>query len=364
MHGGRSFFLWLGLLTAGLGIAGERSLEEVAQLSQAPGNITLTPEGRLIMSLHQFYEPELRVVELGADGQLSPFPNSQWARGKSGRITLDSVLGIQSGRRGVVWMLDNGLRSNVKPKLVAWDTRANRLARVIPLVFPVTPHNSFVNDLAVDRSHNAVYIADPAGGNNAALIVVDLETGYARRLLEGHSSVVPEDIDLVIDGTAVRIRQEDGSLLRPHLGVNPIALDVSNDWLYFGPMHGTSLYRIETRRLLNEVLDDEQLGAYVERYSAKPICDGIAIDRGGNIYISDIANHAIGVIGPDREYRRLVTSPKLSWPDAFSFGPEGELYTVANQLHKSAVLNGGDPQAEPPFYVFRIPPLAAGIVGR
>jgi len=43
------------------------SLEVVAELPFAPGNITLTPDGRLILSLHQFYNPEMRVAELTKD---------------------------------------------------------------------------------------------------------------------------------------------------------------------------------------------------------------------------------------------------------------------------------------------------------
>ena len=44
--------------------ANELKLEVVAELQQAPGNITLTPDGRMIISLHQFYGPELRVAEV------------------------------------------------------------------------------------------------------------------------------------------------------------------------------------------------------------------------------------------------------------------------------------------------------------
>jgi hypothetical protein len=102
----------------------------------------------------------------------------------------------------------------------------------------------------------------------------------------------------------------------------------------------------------------------VERYSDKPICDGISIDRRQNIYVSDIGNDAVGVIGLNREYRILVQDERLSWPDAFSFGPDGMLYTVANQLHRSAVLNAGEQTAEPPYLILRIEPLAPGIQGR
>ena len=48
----------------------------VAELDRGPGNVTVTPEGRIILPLHQFYEPDLRVVELMRDGLLGPFPTA------------------------------------------------------------------------------------------------------------------------------------------------------------------------------------------------------------------------------------------------------------------------------------------------
>ncbi|MFW9257628.1 L-dopachrome tautomerase-related protein [Nostoc sp. CALU 546] len=334
-------------------------LEVVAKLSIPPGNITLTPEGRVILSLHQFYTPEIPVAELTQDG-IVPFPNQSG----EGIITLDTVLGIKSDDKGTVWMLDNGNRGESIPKLVAWDTNSNQLARVIYLPPPVTLDSSFVNDLAVDLTRNVVYISDPTEGNKAALIRVDLNTGLASRILQGHQSVVPEDIDLVIDGVPVRIKQPDETVIRPHLGANPIALDAENEWVYFGAMHSTSIYRIRSADLSNANLSEAELGSKIERYSEKPICDGISIDQDNNIYLGDLANNGIGVITPDRSYQMLITDEKLSWTDSFSFGSDGYLYLDCNQLHRSAPLNAGKDVSVPPYYILRLKPLASDIVGR
>jgi sugar lactone lactonase YvrE len=342
-----------------------RGIEVVAELAQGPGNLTVTPDGRILVSLHQFFETDMRVAEVMPDGELVPFPSESWAVGFQSRLALSTVLGIQSDPEGVVWMLDNGMRDGMTPRLVGWDTRSDRLERLITLAQPATAPNSFVNDLAVDRTHHAVYIADPAGSNNAALIVVDLKTGTARRVLEGHPSVVPEDIDLVIDDRPVEIRQADGSTVRPRIGVNPIALDHDNEWLYFGPMHGTSLYRIRTRHLRDHILDEEgRLAGLVERHGDKVISDGSSVDQAGNVYITDLAGHAVGVTDPDGGYRVLVSDPRLAWPDALSFGPDGMLYVAANQLHRTARLNAGTDETQPPFLILRVDPLAEGVVGR
>jgi sugar lactone lactonase YvrE len=338
-------------------------LNVVATLDEVPGNITVTPDKRIIFSLHQFFSPDWRVAEWTQQG-IKPFPNPGIASANDPDITLHSVLGLQSDSKGIVWMLDNGMRASETPKLVAWDTRQNKLHKVIMLPDPTTPADAFVNDLAVDETHDSIYITDPAGGDNAALIVVDISSGDARRVLQGHQSVVPEELDLIIAGEALEIRQADGSTVRPRVGANPIALDTSNEWLYYGPMHGTSLYRIRVNDLLDREIEAEALADKVERYGRKPISDGISIDSDGNVYITDLANNAIGVIDHSREYRIYITDERLSWPDALSFGPDDRLYTVSNQLHKSALLHGGEETAKPPYYIFSFTPLAAGVSGR
>lgn len=334
------------------------------QMTECPGNIAVTPDGRVIVSIHQFIPSNRRVVEVSNAALPKPFPNAAWNRGGGGADTLDTVLGLRSDSRGIVWMLDNGMLGKVTPKLVAWDTKTDKLHRVIYLPPPITAANSFANDLQLDESAGAIYIADPAGGKNAAIIVVDLATGLARRVLEGDMSVIPEDRDLVIDGSPVEIAQPDGTKVRPRVAINPIALDQKNEWLYFGPMSGTKLYRVKTADLRNTELTTEQLAKRVEPYADRPFCDGITIDRAGNIYLGAIAENAIGVIDTNRKYHALITGEQIAWPDAFSFGPDGLVYVVLNQLHRSAQLNGGKNMTVPPFTIGTFKPLAPGFTGR
>ncbi|TAK60562.1 L-dopachrome tautomerase-related protein [Methylobacter sp.] len=336
----------------------------IAHLDTGPGNVTVTDNGRIIMSMHQFYQPKYTVVEY-KNNALAPFPNKELADSDSiSNLKLDSVLGIRSDANGIVWMLDNGMRSGVTPKLVGWDTQSNKLHQVIYLPTPIAPKDAFVNDFAVDTRHKHIFISDPAGGANAALIVVNLSTGTARRVLEGHHSVIPENVDLVIDHVPIQVKDKSGKSVRPHIGVNPITEDLNNEWVYFGPMHGLSLYRIKADDLANGHLDTKALADRVQRYSDKPISDGITIDKDNNIYLGELAANAIGVISADKKYRRLAQCPRLSWVDSFSFGPNGQLVAVVNRLHQSSTLNGGVSTSKPPYYLLQIKALAAGLPGR
>ena len=345
-------------------LADPPTFETYAQLTECPGNIAATADGRVFISIHQFMPSKNRVVEIAKDRSLKPFPNEAWNRGDAAADTLDSVLGIRADSRGVVWMLDNGMRGKVTPKIVAWDTKANRLSRVIYLPPPVTAANSFVNDLQIDESTGSVYIADPAGGANAAIIVVDLATGLARRVLEGDRCVTPEELDLTIDGAPVELTQPDGKKIRPRVGVNPLALDAKSEWLYLGAMTGSKLYRVKTADLRDTALTTADLSKRVEVYADRPITDGISIDNAGNIYLGSLPDNAIGVIGTDRKYRVLMQDDRVSWPDAFCFAPDGRVLVVLNQLHRTAPLNGGQNRTVPPFLIGAFQPLAAGVVGR
>jgi len=132
-------------------------LEVVARLEKhPPGNIALTPEGRIFLSLHPFGAPPYAVVELLPDGTTRPYPSEQWARppGPEG-VGLQTVIGIESDKNGVLWILDNGKGGGEGAKLVAWDTRGEKLVRTVPLPPPASVPNSFLQDLVVDpdRGH-------------------------------------------------------------------------------------------------------------------------------------------------------------------------------------------------------------------
>lgn len=49
------------------------SIDVVASLDVAPGNITLGIDGRIFLGLHQFHNPDVKACEL-VDGELKPFP--------------------------------------------------------------------------------------------------------------------------------------------------------------------------------------------------------------------------------------------------------------------------------------------------
>jgi sugar lactone lactonase YvrE len=338
-------------------------LEVVAEFPAAhpPGNIAITPEGRIMMSQHQFYGAPLRVVELLADNSLVPFPNQAWSsKPEQKGIGLNTVLGLRADANGIVWMLDNSEGAGQPGKIVGWDTENDELYQVIYLPQPIIAEDSFLNDLAVDLDNNAIYLTDTASGDNSALIVVDLNTGFSRRVLEGDVSTRPEDIPLIVDERVINMAGKPAKV-----GANPITVDPNNEWVYYAPMSGTSLYRIATIDLLDPALSPEDLSSRVERYGDKPICEGITVDGAGNVYITSITDHAIGVVDATGAYQILYQDKKLlSWTNGMAFSPDDYIYVTVSQLQNSPPLNNGENEFKAPFYLVRFPSLSSGEVGR
>jgi len=322
----------------------------------------------MVVSLHQYYQTTERVIRIDRNGEASPFPNAEMSSCMDEDLercgeALDSVMGICASGHGIIWMLDNGRRGETLPKVVAWNTNTSSVHRIVYLPEPATTENSFLADLVVDPDNRFLYIADPASGMDAALIVVDLKTGLSRRVLESHISVVPEDVPLVVQGQRIEVRRADGSSAEPLAGVNPIAVDRKGRYLYYGPMKGRRLYRIDIDHLKDSSMGRDELGMAVELYSFKPVCDSIAIDQRNNIYAADLTQQAISIIPPDgktakdRRPQIYIHDPQLAWPDGLTFGNDQRLYFFCSQINRTSWFNGGQDATQGPFRVYRVKPL-------
>jgi sugar lactone lactonase YvrE len=278
---------------------------------------------------------------------------------------MQAVLGLRADPGGRLWMLDNG---STPPRLIGWDLNQDdaQWPAIVTIEPPAAVPGSFLNDFALDPATGTAFIADigqgPTGG---AIVVVDLASGQARRVLAGDASTSAEDVPMVIDGRPVRVKAPDGQVSEPRIAVNPITIDSEGTWVYFGAMHGRSLFRVRAADLRDAGLSADALAKRVERFGAKPVSDGISMDDAGNVYVTDVTASGIGVTRPDGQYQLLFADPAtLAWPDAIAAGPDGWMYVAVNKLHRSARLNAGVSEAAPPYPIVRFRPLAPASVGR
>jgi hypothetical protein len=328
----------------------------------------MLPSGDYIVSFHQFFQPQFRVMRLDREGNWIPFPNEAMNTPGSGDpILLDSVLGVACDSRGIVWMLDNGRRSGTAAKLVAWDTKRDEHFKSIVIDALALSPNSFLTNIALDPVGRYIYIADPADGISSALIVVDIQTGLTRRVLERDRSVqMDPGVELKINGQPIEVRRPDGVIATPLTGVYPIAVDRKGEWLYYGPRNGASLFKIKTELLTDPAILPHVLTSQVTGVSPKPICDSMTIDSRGRIYFGDISRGSIDYVAPEENFlnlRLLLEDPRIMWPGGLVIGPDGQLHFFASQLHRTPFFNSGKDVTAPPFSIFKTRPLPAGRFG-
>jgi sugar lactone lactonase YvrE len=333
----------------------QEALEEVLSYPLPIGNVAVSATGRVFFTVH----PEARskgnkLLEF-TDGAALPYPDARQQAG-----LFDTVLGVAIDRQGNLWTIDHGNHGTRSVRLLAFELDSGEVVHDHRLPAEIAPAGSFLQDLQVSADGRSIIIADASfWRKRPAIIVYDVESSTARRVLESHPSVSAEKFVIAHGGSEMRFF---GGLVALRGGIDGIAL--GPEWLYYGALSGSSLYRVRLSDLRNNELPPAQLARRVEQYSAKPLSDGLSTDVEGNVYVTDVEHSAIFRIGEDREPITLVRSPRVRWPDALSFGPDGWLY-VADSAQQEVVLQPQENiEASGPYGIFRFRPGAEGVPGQ
>jgi sugar lactone lactonase YvrE len=334
-------------------------LEKVADLDTPPGNIAVSADGRVFVSLHPEARPEIKVAEI-VNGRVQAYPDTSFQTGIDNPRRFLSVLSLRIDRQNRLWTLDNAHHGAKPGRLLAFDLANGQV--VHEYVFPkeIAGLGSHLNDFQVAPDGRHIYIADASFfAKTPALIVYDVERKTARRLLEGEPPVTAERYIPVVQGRRMQVF----GLVAIRPGVDSIALDPRGEWLYFAPVTNQHMYRARAQDLLDDNLSPDALALRVENFALKTMSDGISMDRDGNIYISDPEHSAIVRLDPQRRLRTLIKDPKLRWPDGFSFGPNGWLYVTCSSLQQVIGLPPSSVRQHAPYQVFRFRPGPEGVPG-
>jgi len=334
---------------------GAGMLEEVLAYSEPIGNVAVNRDGRIFFTVHPEARPKGNKLLEYVAGAAIPYPS------RAAQTELfDTVLGLSIDSLNRLWTIDHGNHGMRAAKIIGIDLDSGKILREQSFDKSIAPTGSFLQDLQVSSDGQTIVIADASFWRKSpAIIVYDVETGQSRRVLESHESVSAEqfmirsgDKDMEFMGGIVALRG----------GIDGIAL--GPEWLYYGALSGSGLYRVKLDDLRDTRLPPAQLARRVERFSDKPLSDGFSRDNAGNIYITDVEHGSVFIVGPGQPLATLIQSNKVRWPDALSFGPDGWLYLADSALPDLILQSREHIEAAGPYRIFRFQPGFEGVPGQ
>lgn len=336
-------------------------LEVVAEFpNRQPTGVAISNDGRIFVNFPRWSQShEVSVVELLDDGTTRPYPNEQWNQWNDSDHASERFVCIQSvtcdsdESSASLWILDSGNPAfgGVVPnaaKLVQVDLQTDRVVRVIRFDSKIVPKESYLNDIRVDSKRGFAYITDSGLG---ALVVVNLNNGRSRRVLDGHRSTTAERDCAPVIGQAP---WRDANGQTPQVHADGIALSADRESLYFTPLAGRNLYRLSTVKLRNFSLGDGKIAAAVESLGEIPLCDGMASDKLSRLYLTALEQDAIVRRNADGTLHTVVSDPRIRWPDSLVITAEGDLYFTISQIHLTPRFNKGQNRRTEPYALFKV----------
>ncbi|KQQ90245.1 hypothetical protein ASF65_15445 [Aureimonas sp. Leaf324] len=350
----------LGAPVASRAQAAGASVEKVADFPHQVTGVTVSEDGRIFVNFPRWTEDSpVSVAEVAKDGSIKPYPNEDWNSWRNARkdelAAGDHFVCVQSvvaDRRGAVWALDAGAPAQSllvpgAPKLVRIDLASNAATKTIAFDESVAPQGSYLNDVRFSSDGRHAFITD--SGAKGALVVVDLESGKAVRVLDGHPSTQVKK-GLVVEADGQPLRRPDGRGVE--FSADGIALSKDGQHLYWQAIKGDTLYRIETAALVDALIGGVDAEAKVEPFGKNGVADGLLIGRqSGDMYVTAPQDDAVKIrdlsAEASSEPRILVKDERLRWPDTLSEGPDGTIYVTTSRIQDSAFFKPDAPAALP-----------------
>lgn len=335
----------------------ETTLETVVTSPEPIGNVAVSADGRVFYTIHPESRPETNKLLEQVGDTAVPYPDEAFQE-----TGFQTPLGVAIDQQNRLWVIDHGEHAFGEPKLIAFDLETDEVVHEHSFTADEAPLGSFLQDLQVDSTGDTVYIADVSFWRRTpGIVVYDVASQTARRTLVSHESVFPQDY---IIRNPIKDMVFFGGLVALKAGVDGIAIDKEDEWVYYAAMNHDSLYRVRTTDLRNTELTADELSAQVERFSDKPLNDGLSVDTDGNVYVTDVEYGSIARVDPDGNLETLIQSDQIRWADALSFGPDGWLYLADSSIPDQMLQPKSHIAANAPYYIYRFPTGAEGIPGQ
>ncbi|RFZ86063.1 hypothetical protein DYU05_04810 [Mucilaginibacter terrenus] len=294
------------------------------------------------------------LVEVLPNNQVKPYPNEEWNSWKPGDDGKNKWVCVQSpyiDENDFMYVVDPASPKLEKVyqnsnKVVKINLKTNKVERTY-FFTGTTDNGSYLNDIRVDVKKQVAYLTN---SNEGGIVILDLNTGSSRQVLQGHKSVLSDPyFKYIIDG---RELTKEG--VPAKFNSDGLALTPDGAWLYYKSITDHKLYRIKTADLLDSTLTRQQLAGRVNDLGSNfPSTDGMIFDQDGNLYFGDPQNYRMLKMSPDLKVTTWISDKRLIWPDSYSIA-NGYLYITTSQINKQPDYNNGVNKRTSPYMVFKV----------
>ncbi len=330
-----------------------------------PIEVAVSPSRRVFLSFPRAFDPGPFSVSEVIDGRAVPYPNAAINKLDGPQADrLVSVQGMTVDADNRLWLLDTGIIGTKPaqyggPKLVCVNLATNKIVKKIVFPRDVAGPNAYLNDVRIDLAvgtAGTAFITDSSEKGPNGIVVVDLASGKSLRRLNDHPSTKYEVSFIpVVEGQPLLKRMPGKPPQRDKTGADGLTLSGDGKNLFFGPNEGLRLYAIDVKTLADVTKSDDDVNAAVKDFGPKPgPADGIESDTDNRIYVTDYVHDAIWRRLPSNKYELVAQDPRMIWPDAIAFGPDGYLYFTADQLDRQKKYHNGHDLRRRPITLFRM----------
>ena len=317
--------------------------------------VAISKKGRLFTNYPLWEGPHrYSLVEILPGNEVKPFPNGEmnsWKEGDDGKTKWVCVQAVYIDDQDAMWVVDPACAQMKQVyqnshKLVKINLETNSIERTYYFE-GVASEKSYINDVRVDTEKGYAYLTN---SNEGGILVVNLETGTIRQLLQDHLSVKTDpEFKFIIEG---RELMKEGKPAK--MQSDGIALTPDGEWLYYKPLTDNKLYRIRAKIIRDEQLAPVEVTEWVEDLGPFTTTDGMIFDHAGNLYLGDLQASAMMKVDSDHKLTQVLQDNRLIWPDSYSVSDDGYLYISCSQIHKQPEYNNAENKRTSPYTIYRM----------
>ena len=332
---------------------GNNRLEKLIKLDYPPGNVAIAENGHVYFNYHPVSHPmrySNATVFEWANGKITPFPSAEMQKNFQG------TFGLTVDKQNHLWIVEPATLDFKHTRVWAFDLTTKQTFHYYEFPEGVA---KLAEDIRVTGDGKYVIFPNPGifRFTNSQLLVYSVADHSVRTVIDGDPSVTAEDWVMQTNGKPFRLFY---GLLNFGAGIDGIEISDDQQWLYIASMTHSHLYRVPLADVLNKNLSPKDVAAKIENLGAKPMSDGITLDKTGNVIITDVENGGIMSFNlATKKITTLVRKKEILWADGVVVGADNAIY-----FNDSAIpLCVGQFAAPPdvnlllqhgPYYIYRL----------